>query len=49
MDSQKKNHHTVEIFIETTKNETNEEIAHIKQPKVSKGEQKCSIRSTKEI
>ena len=51
MDSQK-NHHTVEIFIEATKNETNEEMAHIKQPKyskLSKGEHKCSRGSTKEI
>ena len=37
----KKNHHTIETFIEATNNEINEEIAHMKPPKysnLSKGE-----------
>ena len=39
-----KNHRTIEIFIEATNNEVNEDIAHIKQPKysnLSKGEQRA--------
>ena len=39
----KKNHHTIETFIEATNKEISKEIAHIKPPKysnLSKGEQK---------
>ena len=40
----KKNHHTIETFVEATNSEINGEIAHIKPPKSSnllKGEQKA--------